>query len=340
MTTQKATGAKLVYHLLFWAGVAALWFYLRYQDYATLLQAALVTVIKVVDLAVVIYAANVVLVPRYLYRKKYLRFALFFVMLVGFFSFLKMLAVTAVLNRSLAETNVKEAVYNNFVTQFFLVLASIALRSAVDYIQLQKRLADVAREKAEAELAFLKAQINPHFLFNSLNAVYFLIDKKNTQAREALHTFSEMLRYQLYECNGQRIPIEKEIGFLNDYVGLQRLRMAANTQVQFSCATNVAQFSIEPLLLIPFVENSFKHLSHFGEGRKNEVRINLSRQNGTVCFQVHNTTESKREPQPDGGIGLANVQKRLHLLYPGKHRLRLTEEDGWFGVDLQLNLNA
>jgi LytS/YehU family sensor histidine kinase len=198
-------------------------------------------------------------------------------------------------------------------------------------------MAVVAKEKAEAELNFLKAQINPHFLFNSLNAVYFLIDKENAAARNALHKFSEMLRYQLYECGDSRIPIEKEIGFLKDYVDLQQLRVS-NTSVNFSCEKEVGDFSIEPLLLISFVENSFKHLSHYNDGKQNEVQIKLARQNGSMLFSVYNTTEQKIETGKSGGIGMANVQKRLDLLYPGKHQLKTTEKDGWFGIELNLSL--
>ena len=326
------------WHGLFWLGAAFVWFYLRYQDYESLTQAAVVTAIKIADLAVIIYTVNLVLVPRFLYKKKYALFAISLAGLVGVSSFIKLLFIKSVLHQPLADINIKEAVYNNFVTQFFLVLASIALKSAFDYIRLQKRLAEVAKEKAEAELNFLKAQINPHFLFNSLNAVYFLIDKKNLQAREALHKFSEMLRYQLYECGDNRIPIEKEIGFLKDYVDLQKLRFDDNTLIHFNHADDVHKFSIEPLLLIPFVENSFKHLSHFDKGRQNEVRIDLSRQNGSMHFTVYNTTEQKALKTNGGGIGLTNVQKRLQLLYPDKHQLEVKEKDGWFGVELQLSI--
>ena len=327
------------YHLLFWLAIACIWFYLRYQDYATFTQAAWVTTIKVIDLAFVIYLVNLVIVPRLLYRKKYLLFTLSFVVVVAIFSFIKMLALSVVLKDLIRNIGVKQAVYNNFVTQFFLVLASIALKSAFDYIQLQKSMAVVAKEKAEAELNFLKAQINPHFLFNSLNSVYFLIDKENAAARDALHKFSEMLRYQLYECGDSRIPIEKEIGFLKDYVDLQQLRVAKNTVINFTTAKEVEGFSIEPLLLISFVENSFKHLSHFENGKQNEVQIKLARQNGAMLFSVYNTTEQKQPPSKNGGIGLANVQKRLSLLYPGKHHLKTSEKDGWFGIELNLSLH-
>lgn len=335
---QAITFFKL-HHFLFWIGVALLWFYLRYQDYTSLQQAAVVTFIKVSDLALAIYIANLVLVPKLLYRKKYVLFASAFLLLIAATSFLKMLVMSQALplTHALQFSGIKEKVYNNFVTQFFLVLASIGIKSVVDYLQLQTKLVQVGKEKAEAELNFLKSQINPHFLFNSLNAVYFLIERSNTPARDALHKFSDMLRYQLYECNGERIPVEAEIDYLKDYVGLQQLRLE-NTTVQFDCAPDVKQFTIEPLLLIPFVENSFKHLSHYSKDRQNEIKISIARNNGTMHFAVSNTTEKKEPVQGRGGIGLTNVKKRLALLYPDKHRLTINKEDGWFLIELQLAL--
>ena len=340
MQNRKAIIPVWVSHLFFWVFAGLLWFYLRYQDYASLQQATLVTLVKVIDLAIIIYFANLVLVPRFLYRKKYFLFALFFVLSVALSSFLKLLQMSWVLQDAqlLDGSHIKEKVYNNFVTQFFLVLASIGLKTVVDYFQLQKKLAEMGKQKAEAELNFLKSQINPHFLFNSLNAVYFLIDKNNATARTALHKFSEMLRYQLYECNGDKIPIEKEIGYLRDYVALQQLRVSGNTAIQFDCGSEVSDFSIEPLLLIPFVENSFKHLSHFEKEKQNEVRISISRSNGSLHFSVYNTTEQNVLREKDGGIGLVNVKKRLSLLYPGKHQFSITEKKDWFGVDLTLSL--
>src|SRR5207247_715454 len=105
----------------------------------------------------------------------------------------------------------------------------------------------------------------PHFLFNSLNSVYFLINKENVEARDTLHKFSEMLRYQLYEANGEVIPVEKEILYLKDYVDMQQLRKDEKFKVEFNCTGNMNDFSIQPLLLLPFVENAFKHISHFSD---------------------------------------------------------------------------
>ena len=149
-----------------------------------------------------------------------------------------------------------------------------------------------------------------------------------------------MLWYQLYECGGDKIEIEKEIKYLEDYVDLQRLRKDEKYKVEFKCSDNVKGFAIEPLLLIPFVENSFKHISHFANGKMNEVCIDANRQNGEFVFTVTNTVDQtdKRSTDPVGGIGLINVKRRLELLYPEKHELHIVEKDGWFTIDLRLKV--
>jgi LytS/YehU family sensor histidine kinase len=144
----------------------------------------------------------------------------------------------------------------------------------------------------------------------------------------------------LYECNGNKIPVEKEISYLKDYVDLQRLRINENCSVQFACSPEVKEFSIEPLLLIPFVENSFKHLSNNSNGNNNEVQINITRSNGSMHFSVKNTTDGKQKTDlgKQGGIGLNNVKKRLELLYPGKHSLQINKKEGWYNIDLSLSI--
>src|SRR5258705_6823084 len=145
-----------------------------------------------------------------------------------------------------------------------------------------------------------------------------------------------MLRYQLYECNDDKILIEKEISYLQDYVDLQKLRREAYDEVEFTYSENVKGFSIEPLLLMPFVENSFKHLSHFSSGRKNLVKINAHRSNGEFHFNVANTIEYTSTKEPVGGIGLRNVKRRLELLYNGRHELNIKETGDIFEVNLKI----
>jgi hypothetical protein len=332
-----------LHHLPFWILAAFIWYYLRYQDYISTRQAVTVTIIKTIDLALMIYTANYVLIPRLLYRKKYIGFALAFVAMIAASSITKMYILGYVTGEpGLASWtgHIKTKIYDNVIPHFFLVIAGVALKLMLDHSRMQKRLIEIAKEKAETELNFLKSQINPHFLFNSLNSVYFLIDRNNTEARQALHKFSDMLRYQLYEVRDEKITIEKEIGYLQDYIGLQKLR-SDNCSVQLSVDEGMPGFFIEPLLLIPLVENSFKHLSHFSNGKANEVQIELSRHNGDMHFAIRNTTENMpaRAASGPGGIGLANVKRRLELLYPQKHQLNISAANGWFDVHLKIKMD-
>ena len=332
-----------LHHLLIWMLVFGVWHMLRYQDYSSQEKAFKITALKVADLALMIYFANYVLVPYLLYKKKFFLFGLSYIIMILLSSYTKMQIIGSILGNpdlfNITSANFKTRIYDNIIPHFFLVTAGVAVKLVVDFIQSQQRLTEMAVEKAETELNFLKSQINPHFLFNSINSVYFLIDKENTAARDALHKFSEMLRYQLYECNGEKIPVEKEISFLKDYVDLQKLRTDEKYSVQFNCSQNVKGFTIEPILLIPLVENSFKHISHFRDSRQNEIKIDISRMNGEMIFSVFNTTEDGEVQMKEaGGIGLANVKRRLELLYPGKHSFKVEKNDESFEVKLKLSI--
>jgi signal transduction histidine kinase len=329
-----------LHHLLIWLLIFGAWFFLRYEDFALPSTAFKITLVKVVDLALMVYLTNYLLIPKLLYKKQYILFALAFIVLITTSSLVKMNVLGRIMNNPNLLSfsgNWKARIYDNVIPHFFLVLAGVAFKLMFDFIEMQKKMAEMAKEKAEAELSFLKSQINPHFLFNSLNAVYFLIDKENKEAREALHRFSEMLRYQLYEAGGNRIPVEKEIDFLKDYVHLQKLRKDDQYKVEFKAAADVKGFSIEPLLLLSFVENAFKHISH-KQDAVNFVNINLSRSNGQLLFDVENSKEESASTESAGGIGLQNVKRRLELLYAGKYELNISNQPGLYKVNLKLNL--
>ncbi len=328
-----------LHHLIVWMLVFGLWFFLRYEDYALEATAFKVTLIKVADLAVMVYITNYLLIPKLLYKRQYFWFALAFISMIVISSAIKMNLVGRLLNNPLLLNlagNLKQRIYDNVIPHFFLVTAGAAFKLMMDYTKIQQRMVEMAKEKAEAELNFLKSQINPHFLFNSLNSVYFLIDKNNPDARGALHKFSAMLRYQLYEMNGDKAPVEKEIDYLKDYIDLQKLRKDENYSVSFNCSPAVKGFSIEPLLLIPFVENAFKHISHHKD-QLNFINIDLGMNNGSFHFTLKNSKEAiEKSTDRHSGIGLSNVQRRLHLLYPGKHQLSIRNEMDTFNVDLSI----
>lgn len=333
-----------LHHILFWVLLFCGWYYFRYQDFSSVNKALLITFIKVADLAILVYITNYFLIPNLLYRKKYVLFGLLFFLLITVSSLSKIILIGNLLDPLhtfiLFDQNFKTRVYDNVIPHFLLVSTGAAFKLLIDYANAQRRLAEMAKEKSEAELNFLKSQMNPHFLFNSLNSVYFLIDKNNAEARQALHKFSEMLRYQLYELKDEKIPVEKEISYIQDFIDLQRLRKEKNCSVKLNVADEVKGFFIEPLLLVPFVENSFKHLSHYSDGKLNEIKINLCKQNGEMNFSIENTSEGRQQQviQPQGGIGLANVKRRLDLLYPQKHTIAILEKNNWFKVQLKMKI--
>lgn len=332
------------HHLLFWLLLFGGWYYFRYQDFGSKQQALIMIFIRVIDLALMVYIVNYLLIPKLLYKKMYLLFGISFFVLITVSSIFKIYLLERILYPGRPFTffgdDFKVRIYDNVIPHFLLVSTGAAFKLLIDYAKAQRRMGEMAKEKAEAELGFLKSQINPHFLFNSINAVYFLIDKNNAEARQALHKFSDMLRYQLYEIKDEKIPIEKEISFIRDYIDVQRLRREANCSIKLNVDNNVHGFFIEPLLLVPFVENSFKHLSHYSSGRMNEIKIDIARQNGEMTFVISNTTEGKQvnEIKQQGGIGLPNVKRRLELLYPQKYNLDIHQHDGWFDVELKMKI--
>jgi len=328
--------------LLAWVIVFMTWYFFRYQDFSTTALAFKVTLIKVIDLALLVSIANSILVPRFLYKKHYTAFLILFIGMIVASSVIKMYIIGYITNNPALlnwANNWKARVYDNIIPHFFLVVAGTAVRLLIDFIRMQTKMAELAKEKAQAELSFLKSQINPHFLFNTLNTIYFQISKENTEARDTLHKFSEMLRYQVYELNGSPISLEKEVQFLEDYIALQKLRKDDNYRINFDHDDNLAGLSIEPLLLVPLVENAFKHISHYRD-QENYIEIKLKRDGSNFYFSVVNSKEAVNEKvHKHGGIGLANIRRRLELVYPGKHKLETSDSAGSYRISLEIILN-
>lgn len=223
--------------------------------------------------------------------------------------------------------------YNLSIVTFYLAFATTLYLSKQWYLQREK-MRQIEMEKLNTELEYLRAQINPHFLFNSINTIYFQIDKQNAIARETLEKFSEMLRYQLYECTGTSITIEKEIQYLQNYITLQKLRLSNRYNVELETDAALKELFIPPLVLIPFVENAFKHVSHFAD-KPNKIRFTLMKAGNSLRFTSENTIDSLPKNEP-GGIGLKNVTRRLDLLYDKHYELEIKSADGLFRIALQI----
>ena len=194
---------------------------------------------------------------------------------------------------------------------------------------------ELIQEKLQSELNFLRAQTNPHFLFNTLNSIYALARKQSSQTPEVVMQLSKLLRYMIHECKEPFVPLEKEWKIIEDYVGLEKLRFGDRINVKMTKQENGSGEMIAPLLLLPLVENAFKHGA--GNNRDHtEILIDLKKENAKLHFSVENNFETVNGLQEkSGGIGLQNVKRQLELLYPD-HSMNIENSNGKFKVSISL----
>lgn len=220
--------------------------------------------------------------------------------------------------------------------KFITVLALPATIRFLNYANEMSRLQQLLQQqKLEAELSSLKNQIQPHFLFNTLNSLYSLILKKSDKAVQVVLRLSELLRYVLYESEHEKIALSKEIEFINSYIELEQMRLGSSASIEMEVCGDVSSHYIAPLIIMPFVENSVKHCAVL-PGKENMISIRISVDRKFFQLQIKNPTmkEVSLVTMKEGGIGLKNVRKRLELLYAGKHQLEMKNEDDWFEVNL------
>jgi LytS/YehU family sensor histidine kinase len=228
---------------------------------------------------------------------------------------------------------------NSLPSSTAIMTLAMSVKLTKKWIDTRKRERLLEKEKIETELKFLKSQFNPHFLFNTINSIFVLIHKDPGMASASLAKFSDLLRYQLYECNEHQIPLNQEITYLRNFIELEKLRQEKNVFVELDISPELpGDFSIAPFILMPFVENAFKHVSH--SRKSNTINIKLHWDQGQLYFNVVNNISSQDIASQDmikhGGIGLKNVQRRLQLLYAGKHELNIRREEDEYCVSLRL----
>ena len=327
---------KVPLEIAFWVCLYILWVLVFQNRTITITRTIGIEFCYLVFIALNYYFTINYLIPGFLSKNKYAPFILLFSFSTALAALLRALVsyyITIYLY-NLPTPDFAKLFPNSLLNIFIWTSVLVAGKMIIDRRKNQRYLEEVEKEKIKNELDFLKAQHNPHFLFNSLNSLYFQIDKTNTDARGTLMKLSEMLRYQLYECAADRIPIDKELSYLNSYVELQRQRLDKNYNINFSVEENVRDFEIAPLLIIPLVENSFKHVSHYTD-KPNEINITLSYGYNTFICKVSNTTE-KAVQNDSSGIGLKNLERRLELLYLDRFELNVVENNDRFDATLKI----
>ncbi|MET3880694.1 histidine kinase [Chitinophaga sp. OAE865] len=209
------------------------------------------------------------------------------------------------------------------------------IKIALEWFKSEKQREELKVEKLNAELKFLKSQINPHFLFNCLNTIYSLAHKQSAQTEHAILKLSTIMRYMIYESNEARVLLSHELKYLHDYIEIQRLRLPKDIEISYRLTGNADGVQIEPMLLVPFVENAFKHGISYTED--SFIDIYIATTEDMIRLTVKNSHFKERVAER-GGVGLDNVLKRLALLYEHEHEIDITETENQFIVDLKIVL--
>lgn len=301
-------------------------------------------VINIVFFAVVVYINLLYLFPAYLKKGQYWTYLLLLIGSALLFTPLKLVLKYILFAKTGGmRQDILDNLYTYFLSMFLVAGLSTVGKIMVDWIVENRKKVTVENESMQSELRFLKSQINPHFLFNTLNSLYALTLKKDDKAPDIVIKLSEMMRYMLYECNEPRVPLRKEINYLQNYLDLERLRQRKGINIELKVNGTVADQMIAPLMLIPFLENSFKHGVN-ANIKDGFVIATLNVKARSVHFILENSKGSQMPSQlhgnrPSGGIGLANVRRRLDLLYPDNYELNIRESPSTYAVHLDLELS-
>ncbi len=341
MDIRKIGKKKYLFHFLLWIFfIAAIcadsiilfrsdkWLFIGYVFSKTLIQAILV------------YLNILLLYPRFFKRKKYLLYVFFVLFFTGVVGYSNM-------NLEIYCRNIKGDLTSDrklqlYLSQFWMaaryILYSFLLKISVDYYEQKETIKKIELEKTTAELNFLKAQVNPHFLFNTLNNLYALILENSNKSGEVVLKLADIMKYTLAESKEDKVLLQKEIQLLYNYTELERLRKP-NAAVSFMVSGKTDSSFITPLLLLPLVENAFKY--GLNSVTKNGfVRINIKTENKDLHVTVENNIPplKNNEAFKSLGIGIENVKRRLEILYPGKYVIHIDSKAEVFFVHLQLQL--
>ena len=333
---------RWVYHIIFWLlyyfVFSLIVVYALYQIRSVLFYLELIP-IYLLDIALA-YFNFYVLMPRLLARRKYLFYGLSL-----FAAIVCMACINVLIKHVYAQhgsalyaitadftfSNIMSAV----IERFYAVILTSVIKIAKEGLQNQQRIREKEKQLLEAELNFLKSQIQPHFFFNTLNNLYSLTLKKSDEAPEVVLKLSDLMSYMLYETNTPKVSLNKEISYLQNYIDLERLRFGKNLHLQFSIEGETDGVYLPPLVLILFIENSFKH------GARNvanalEIDIDLKVEDSFLFFTVTNPFAENASVKNKTGIGLKNAKRRLELLYGNNYNLNVLKTGNLFTVSLKI----
>ncbi|WP_417873577.1 sensor histidine kinase [Xanthomarina gelatinilytica] len=303
-------------------------------------------IIRLIFNPILFYVNCYVLIPKFLLTKKILLYLIWSIIFLTLFNYIIINFFESTIFNSLKHPidqvdnlpqiyNIKYLAPSIFSLSFFLLggifglLMDVYKRKEFEKIRIKKH--------KEMELQFLRTQLKPHFLFNTLNSIYSLVRSKSDDAPEAIITLSELMRYMLYEVGKNKVPLEKEINYIKNYMSLQKLRLINSDNVKLHVEGNYNHLKIYPLLLISFIENAFKH----GVDNKGEtnIEIDIRVNNSTLYFNTKNIMGVDRKEIDNSGIGMDNIKSQLKFLYKDKYKLLSGIKEGVYMVFLTIDLS-
>lgn len=332
-------------HILFWSAYYTFWLLVSGPINLT---SILINLVFMLYSIIAVYSIIYYFMPKYLYKQRYVLFAFFF----GFIILLCAGLLGISLYGLFILRGIPVDVFFSFpailgptigsvgTSVFFLVM----YKMVKDYITSERKNKILEHQKTENELKYLKSQLNPHFLFNALNNIYFLIKKDPDVAAESLAKFSDMMRYQLYECNEDKILLSQEIAYIQNYIRINALGKEESTSIEVEVGKMGAEIMISPFMLFPMIENAFKHVSE-NSTKDNFIKLSIQQKDGKLVCQTINSYDNlasedlmDQELSKQGGVGMPNLKRRLSLMYPGNHRLEIDSDDNIYSTTLELNL--
>ncbi|BAX81324.1 sensor histidine kinase [Labilibaculum antarcticum] len=341
----KIVNNRLVQHLTYWI-IFVLFFAYAWGTFdANYIKTVKVELINLPVKILLVYAVIYALYPMFLYKGKIWQFL---------FCLLALISFTAVLQRITDNLIIVDLFFPKWQKAPTFSFSQI-VRSAVNLgavlalpmtVKLMEYLAKIqqneqilAKEKLEAELIFLKNQVQPHFLFNTLNSLYSLILKKSDQSLDVILKLSDLLRYMLYETNTTQVDVRKEVDSIKSYMDLEKIRYGDRIDVSLNIWGDLDSNLIAPMIILPFIENSFKH-SAKGLDKNAWITIELGVKANKLVLKIENSIPkvSSNQDSVAGGIGLQNVKRRLSLIYPEKHELKINHTEESYNVHLNLKL--
>ncbi len=332
---------KIFCHVLFWVVSIAFFVYIAYANTKLPPAAILLTFVGYGAVNISLFYFNYLfLIPRFLDRNQYHKYGLAITVTVVMYALTKYAIALCFRSIALTHENGRATTFGEYftsalVTSSIFVFLSTALKFTVDWFNNERVQRDLENQRLSAELAFLKSQINPHFLFNSLNSIYSLAYQRSETTPEAILKLAEIMRYMLYECNDAKVDLAKELQYLQSYIDMQKIRYDGQVFVNFCVHGKTDKQQIAPLLLIAFIENAFKH--GVANDPKQPILLQVHIKEDELYFYLHNKKHHHNR-DAGGGIGMHNVKRRLQLLYPGQYIMKVKDEKEDYSCELTLQV--